>query len=72
MMDLLDADYFKASLYEQAVNGYRSDKILEEAVGKTSMRFMNTQIYPIGLAHLVWRVASFGIMSIVGPESWVW
>ena len=65
-VDLLDAGYAKAqwkSLYEQAVNEYWSDKILEEAVGKTSMRFMNVQNYPIGLAHLVWRDA--------GPEGWL-
>ena len=66
MMDLLDADF------EQAVNGYWSDKILEQAVGKTSMRFMNTQNYAIGLVHLVWRVAGFDIMSVVGPESCGW
>ena len=66
-VDLLDAGYAKAqwkSLYEQAVNEYWSDKILEEAMGKTSMRFMNVQNYPIGLAHLVWRDAGYDIMSV--------
>ena len=66
-LDLLDAGYAKAqwkSLYEQAVNEYWSDKILEEAMGKTSMRFMNVQNYPIGLAHLVWRDAGYDIMSV--------
>ena len=47
---------------EKSVNGYWSDKILEEEAGKTSMRFMNTHTYPIGLAHLVWRDAGFDIM----------
>ena len=78
-VDLLDAGYAKAqwkSLYEQAVNGYWSDKILEEAVGKTSMRFMNAQNYPIGLAHLVWRDAGFDIIcrfrGLVGSQVNVW
>ena len=66
-VDLLDAGYAKAqwnSLYEQAVNEYWSEKNLEEAVGETSMRFMNVQNYPIGLAHLVWRDAGYDIMSV--------
>ena len=64
-MDLLDAcDKSQwSSLYEQAVHGYWSDKILEEAVGKISMIFMNTQNYHIRLAYLVWRDAGFDIMS---------
>ena len=66
-MDLLGADYSKSkwkSLYEQSVNGYWSDKILDEAVGKTSMRFMNTQNYPNALTHLVLRDAAFDVISV--------